>query len=86
MSEPMRILVEDDDKAICQLLNSVLTVEADCCQVAYSQKRRRGSFSALGRTDSELGLVSPHLGHKPDLQNKRQHLRGLEFWLYNCPV
>ena len=24
MSEPMRILVEDDDKAICQLLNSVL--------------------------------------------------------------
>jgi DNA-binding response OmpR family regulator len=59
MSEPLQVLVVDDDKSTCQLLNSVLTAEGYGCQVAHQVEEaepllRQGSY--------DLALVDIYLG------------------------
>jgi DNA-binding NtrC family response regulator len=59
MPEPLHILVVDDDRAIGQLLHSVLSAEGYCCQVTQNESEAE---AVLRQGIIDLALVDIYLG------------------------
>ncbi len=59
MSQPLRILIVDDDKSIGQLLHSVLSAEGYSCRVTHNE---RDAEAALREGAVDLAFVDIYLG------------------------